>query len=63
MRLESEEMSKQNRQLSLHPLKFDEAVADILKVKPEPRGPKHQKAKEVSPRAENPHTPRRKPQG
>ena len=26
-----------NRLLSLHPLKFDEAISDLLKIKPEPK--------------------------
>jgi len=28
--------------ISLHPLPFDEAVTDILKIKPEPKPPKQQ---------------------
>jgi hypothetical protein len=31
---------KANSRLSLHPLDFEEAVTDILKVKPEPKAPK-----------------------
>lgn len=27
-----------NKKLSLYPLKFEEAVKDLLKVKPEPKG-------------------------
>ena len=30
----------QERRLSLHPLKFDEAITDLLKIKPMPRPPK-----------------------
>ncbi len=32
--------SKITKSISLHPLKFSEAVTDILKVKPEPKPPK-----------------------
>jgi hypothetical protein len=28
---------------SLHPLKFDEAITDLLKIKPMPKPPKKQK--------------------
>ena len=35
----------ERRPLSLAPLPFDEAVAAILKVKPEPKAPKKPKAK------------------
>jgi hypothetical protein len=31
---------KRRKSISLAPLKFDEAVADILKIKPEPKQPK-----------------------
>jgi hypothetical protein len=31
--------------LSLHPLEFDKAISDILKIKPEPKPPKVIKAK------------------
>ena len=31
------------RPLTLHPLKFDEAITDLLKVKPMPKPPKKQK--------------------
>lgn len=33
------------RPLSLHPLKFDEVIADVLKIKPEPKPPAKPKAK------------------
>lgn len=33
-------MTKQNRKLSLYPLNFNEALTDVLKIKPEPRPPK-----------------------
>jgi hypothetical protein len=33
------------RELSFHPLSFEEAVADILKVKPEPKPPKKRATK------------------
>jgi hypothetical protein len=33
----------QERPLSLHPLKFDEAITDLLKIKPMPKPPKKQK--------------------
>jgi hypothetical protein len=29
--------------ISLHPLKFDEAITDLLKIKPMPKPPKKQK--------------------
>ncbi len=32
--------SQDKRPLSLHPLSFDDAVTDILKIKPEPKAPK-----------------------
>jgi len=32
--------TKPDRRLSLAPLSFDEAVTDILKIKPEPKSPK-----------------------
>jgi hypothetical protein len=35
---------KAKRPLTLHPLKFDEAVMDILKVKPGPKPPKKKAA-------------------
>jgi hypothetical protein len=35
----------QERLLTLHPLKFDEALTDLLKIKPMPRPPKKQRAK------------------
>jgi hypothetical protein len=38
---------KQNSRLSLRPLSFDEAVSDILKVKPEPKKPRQARAKQV----------------
>jgi hypothetical protein len=31
------------KNLSLHPLKFDEAITDLLKIKPMPKPPKKQK--------------------
>jgi len=31
------------RALSLHPLQFEEAVTDLLKIKPEPKQPKKAK--------------------
>ena len=31
------------RSISLHPLKFDEAIMDLLKIKPMPKLPKKQK--------------------
>jgi hypothetical protein len=34
-----------NKRLSLYPLNFDEAVTDILKVKPEPKPPKKLRGK------------------
>jgi len=49
----TEQVSKKN--LSLHPLKFKEAVADLLKVKPEPKAAKVQK-----PKASKTKTARRK---
>jgi len=36
-------MKPVSRKLSLAPLSFDEAVTDILKVKPEPKPPKKPK--------------------
>jgi len=44
---------KQNQPpLSLHPLKFREAVRDLLQVKPEPKRPsKTKRAKASKPRA------------
>jgi len=33
------------RPLSLHPLKFDEAITDLLKIKPMPKPPKVKLAK------------------
>jgi len=38
-------MAKPERKLSLAPLSFDEAVTDILKVKPMPKAPKAKTAK------------------
>jgi hypothetical protein len=40
-------MSKQRKSISLAPLSFEEAVADILKIKPEPKAPKRPKAKKL----------------
>lgn len=38
--------SDQNRRtLSLHPLKFEEAITDILKIKPEPKPSQKSRAK------------------
>ena len=34
-----------HHRLSLHPLSFDEAVTDLLKIKPEPRAPKKRRSK------------------
>jgi len=42
---------KSTRKLSLHPLKFSEAVTDILKIKPEPKPPKADRAKPKKRRA------------
>jgi hypothetical protein len=50
-------MNKQERQkpITLHPLAFDEAVADILKVKPEPKQPrKRARAKKRAKRGQRP---------
>lgn len=45
-RKKSRHMKKQRRKtLSLRPLKFEEAVSDILKVKPEPKKPRQKQAK------------------
>ena len=33
----------QERKLSLHPLTFEEAITDLLKIKPMPKPPKKQK--------------------
>jgi hypothetical protein len=33
-------MTKRRYKLSLSPLSFDEAVSDLLKIKPEPKPPK-----------------------
>jgi len=33
----------QERPLSLHPMKFDEAITDLLKIKPMPKPPKQPK--------------------
>ena len=33
-------MTKRKSPLSLYPLKFDEVIADVLKVKPEPKAEK-----------------------
>jgi len=33
-------MSSKNRKLSLYPLKFQEVISDVLKVKPEPKAKK-----------------------
>ena len=30
-------MKSKNRNLSLYPLKFEEVISDVLKVKPEPK--------------------------
>jgi hypothetical protein len=32
-----------SKTLSLHPLKFDEVITDLLKIKPMPKPPKKQK--------------------
>jgi hypothetical protein len=38
-------MNQHSRPLSLHPLKFDEVMTDILKIKPEPKPPKPENRK------------------
>jgi len=38
-------MPKKNQKLSLRPLSFKEAVADILKIKPEPKVKRKVKSK------------------
>ena len=35
-----EQPKQRNRPLSLYPLKFEEVIADVLKVKPEPKAQK-----------------------
>ncbi len=42
----TEKTNKKNGNLSLYPLKFEEAVSEILKVKPEPK--KDSKTKKVN---------------
>ena len=37
--------NQQHKKLSLHPLKFDETISDLLKIKPEPKPPKKAKSK------------------
>jgi hypothetical protein len=39
----------QERLLTLYPLKFNEALADLLKTKPMPKPPKKQRAKSKVP--------------
>jgi hypothetical protein len=45
MTAKSPRPKKYAKPLSLHPLKFDDAVSALLKVKPEPKEPKAKKAK------------------
>ncbi len=47
-------MKKNPKRLSLYPMKFDEVIPDVLKVRPEPKHskPKRKKAsKKAEPRA------------
>jgi len=39
-----ENQPKTAKPISLHPLKFDEAITDLLKIKPMPKPPKTVKA-------------------
>jgi hypothetical protein len=41
----------QERPISLRPLKFDEAITDLLKIKPMPKPPKKQKSAKAKKRA------------
>jgi len=45
-------IAESSKRLSLHPLSFTEAVANILKVKPEPKPPKKQRVRK---RGKNSH--------
>ena len=38
------------RRLRLHPLKFDEVITDVLKIKPEPKPPRRKKKVTRKPR-------------
>jgi hypothetical protein len=44
-------MKQERTRLSLRPLSFDEAVTDILKIKPEPKPPKKKRAAKMRRRA------------
>jgi hypothetical protein len=39
----------QERPLSLHPLKFDDAITDLLKIKPMPKPPRKQEHARAKP--------------
>jgi len=47
-------MPNEKKLLSLHPLKFDEAVTDILKIKPMPKAPKKTRQKTRTPNKRQP---------